>query len=297
MDHLKNAQDKHSKSPYNYALISQKYDCDISALPHAYVSNESQASNQTSSFLMEYFSISGIGAHLLGRPLIYPGSIQVLQYLLSMHLEEGRANLILKESGRRAVIQTADGNSIDTIFVDRQKRGTPQGSTLVICCEGNAGFYEIGIMSTPVAAGYSVLGWNTPGFAASTGLPFPQQVQAAADAVMQFAINKLGFAPENIIIHGWSIGGYPASWLAEHYPDIRGLILDATFDHVLPLAIPHMPAFMSGLVKTVIETRFNLCNGEQASRYFGPITLVRRRSDEIISIVYGYCSNSLSVCP
>ena len=26
-----------------------------------------------------------------------------------------------------------------------------EGKTLVICCEGNAGFYEIGMMGTPVA--------------------------------------------------------------------------------------------------------------------------------------------------
>lgn len=42
------------------------------------------------------------------------------------------------------------------------------GSTLVICSEGNAGFYEIGIMVTPLEAGYSVLGWNHPGFGGST---------------------------------------------------------------------------------------------------------------------------------
>jgi hypothetical protein len=38
----------------------------------------------------------------------------------------------------------------------------------VICSEGNAGFYEIGIMVTPLEAGYSVLGWNHPGFGGST---------------------------------------------------------------------------------------------------------------------------------
>lgn len=42
------------------------------------------------------------------------------------------------------------------------------GSTLVICTEGNAGFYEIGIMVTPLDLGYSVLGWNHPGFGWST---------------------------------------------------------------------------------------------------------------------------------
>ena len=38
----------------------------------------------------------------------------------------------------------------------------------VICCEGNSGFYEVGCMVTPMEAGYSVLGWNHPGFAGST---------------------------------------------------------------------------------------------------------------------------------
>ena len=47
-------------------------------------------------------------------------------------------------------------------------RGSQEGSNLVICCEGNAGFYEMGIMATPLTAGYSVLGWNMPGFAFST---------------------------------------------------------------------------------------------------------------------------------
>lgn len=53
------------------------------------------------------------------------------------------------------------------MFVDR-RNSTPNGSTLVISCEGNAGLYEIGIMSTPIEAGYSVIGWNHPGFGGST---------------------------------------------------------------------------------------------------------------------------------
>jgi len=38
----------------------------------------------------------------------------------------------------------------------------------VICTEGNSGFYEVGCMCTPLEAGYSVLGWNHPGFWGST---------------------------------------------------------------------------------------------------------------------------------
>ena len=41
---------------------------------------------------------------------------------------------------------------------------------------------------------------------------------------MQFAINKLGFQVENIVVMGWSIGGYTATWLAKNYPEIKGLV-------------------------------------------------------------------------
>ena len=44
------------------------------------------------------------------------------------------------------------------------------------------------------------------------------------DSVMQFAINKLGFQVENIVVMGWSIGGYTSTWLAMNYPEIKGLV-------------------------------------------------------------------------
>jgi hypothetical protein len=53
------------------------------------------------------------------------------------------------------------------MFIDRRNT-TQNGNTLVVCCEGNAGFYEIGITGTPIESGYSVLGWNHPGFGGST---------------------------------------------------------------------------------------------------------------------------------
>ena len=98
------------------------------------------------------------------------------------------------------------------------------GETLVLCCEGNAGFYEIGVMATPLECGYSVLGWNHPGFYGSSGRPYPHQERCAVDAVMQFAVTKLGFTVDNIVVMGWSIGGYTATWLAVNYPDIKGLV-------------------------------------------------------------------------
>lgn len=157
---------------------------------------------------------------------------------------------------------------------------------MVICCEGNAGFYEIGIMATPISLGYSTLGWNHPGFYGSTGTPYPEQETMAVDAVMQFALHQLGYKLENIVVMGWSIGGYSATWLAMHYPDIGGLVLDATFDDLLPLAIPRMPASLSGLVTRAVTKYINLCVGDQLAHYTGPVRIIRRDHDEMICTRY-----------
>ena len=79
-------------------------------------------------------------------------------------------------------------------------------------------------MGTPLALKYSVLGWNHPGFEGSSGQPFPNQDKNAIEAVVQFAIYHLGFAVEDIILYGWSIGGFSTLWAASCYPDVKGVV-------------------------------------------------------------------------
>lgn len=228
--------------------------------------------------------LSYIAIHTFGRRMIYPGSVSVLKPLFDPMLRKGRAHLIEDCGGERNKLLTIDGNEIDSIFIDRRhKSNFPNGKYLVICCEGNSGFYEYGITTTPVEAGYSVLGWNHPGFGSSTGIPFPDQETNAVDAVVQFAIHKLRFKPEDIIIYAWSIGGYSATWAAMNYPDVKGLVLDATFDDLVPLALARMPPSWRGLVVRTIRDYMDLNNGEQLCRYKGPVLLVRRVRDEMIS--------------
>ncbi|MPC84013.1 Protein ABHD16A [Portunus trituberculatus] len=52
------------------------------------------------------------------------------------------------------------------------------------------------------------------------GSPYPGQEQNAVDAVMQFAIHSAGFREEDILIYGWSIGGYSSTWAAMNYPQV-----------------------------------------------------------------------------
>merc|ERR1712062_874516 len=68
-----------------------------------------------------------------------------------------------------------------------------------------------------------------------------------------------------------------------NYPDIKGVIIDASFDELLPLAIPRMPNFLAPLVSYSVQRFVSLNIAEQLKKYHGPIQLVRRTMDEMIS--------------
>ena len=279
-------------TPENKALISV-YDFDFGAWPVEFSNlNSGQASfvkNLTEQTFWEkckglpVYVSSWLMLHSFGIKLIYPGSIQLLQASISTPLQEGRAQLVMEKSGQRSKVVSSDGNSLDTMFFDRRGKNGEKGDILVISCDGNAGFYEIGVMGTPIEMGYSVLGWNHPGFGGSTGTPYPQQEANAADAVMQFAIQKLGFTPDQIILHGWSIGGFTTTCIAMNYPEVKGVVIDASFDQLLPLAVPRMPACLEPLVSGAVQNFISLDISGQLRLYNGPVRIIRRALDEMVT--------------
>ncbi|BES98451.1 alpha/beta hydrolase fold [Nesidiocoris tenuis] len=281
----------------------KRYDFEFSAWPvefefdkkFAVLKADSQVSwrSLVSSLVGSPCSIVGfLVMHTFGIRLLYPGSMSVLNFILRQAQMEGRINLIEKLGGERFKLKTVDRNYIDSMFVDRRKTNSSKGRILVVCSEGNAAFYENGIMSTAIDAGYSVLGWNHPGFGSSTGMPYLEQEQNAMETVMQFAIKDLKFAPDHIILFGWSIGGYSTAWAASLYPDVKEVIVDATFDDVLPLAQNQMPDFLDSIVRTTIRCYADLNVTRLLAEYPGPIRMVRRSEDEIISIEPGNVSTN-----
>ncbi|XP_036101678.1 protein ABHD16B [Molossus molossus] len=224
-------------------------------------------------------------AHSLGRWLVYPGSMFLMTRALLPLLQQGQERLVERYHGRRAKLVARDGNEIDTMFMDRRQQPGSQGHGLhlVICCEGNAGFYEMGCLSAPLEAGYSVLGWNHPGFGGSTGEPFPQHDANAMDVVVKYALHRLHFPPTHVVIYGWSIGGFTATWATMTYPELGALVLDATFDDLVPLALKVMPQSWKGLVVRTVREHFNLNVAEQLCGYPGPVLLLRRTLDDVVS--------------
>uniref|UniRef100_A0A1B0G8V5 Uncharacterized protein n=1 Tax=Glossina morsitans morsitans TaxID=37546 RepID=A0A1B0G8V5_GLOMM len=226
--------------------------------------------------------IAYLGMQTFGIRMAYPGCLKLLENYMRPILVTGRAKLIAETNAQRFKIRTLDCNEIDTIFVNNRGRSM-NGEILIICSEGNASFYEIGIMSTPLSLKYSVLGWNHPGFGCSTGKPFPEQEKHAIDAVVQFAICRLGFLINEIVLYGFGIGGFSSLWAATCYPAVRGVILDAAFDDVLYLAQLRLPQCLSGIVRLAVRSYCNLHNAELVQKYPGPISLIRRTEDQIIA--------------
>ncbi|VIO92512.1 Hypothetical 54.7 kDa protein F37A4.1 in chromosome III, putative [Brugia malayi] len=232
-------------------------------------------------------------AYSFARVLVYPGSAALLNKLIQSFLIENRRKLVVEKGAMRGVLMTREGNRVDSMFVDRREQGE-NGDILVVTCEGNAGFYETGIMPTPLTLNYSVLGWNQPGFGESSGMPTPKQTVASIDAVIQYAIHKLGFEEEQIVIYAWSIGGFPATWAAANYPNIKALILDATFDDLLPLAEAKMPRSWAPLVEFIVRTYFDMPIAMQLTAYNGPLVLIRRTQDEMIITTEGTSEERLA---
>lgn len=154
------------------------------------------------------------------------------------------------------------------------------GKILVIVSDGNAGYCERGLCQSWIDAGYSTLAYNAPGCGESTGTPYYDQICDAAEAVMVLA-KQLGFNPEDICAYGWSIGGFASCWLAANYP-VRALILDATFDSILPLAESTIFGAFPNIVRFAIGYYFNMNLSKLIERYSGPVTFIRRRYDEVI---------------
>lgn len=230
-----------------------------------------------------YNFVASFVATVVARRLIYPGSWLIIQGALWPQVVKGRAALTIDRQGIRHKLISSTGDDIDAFFIDRRNQTKYRnGSVLMITCEGNAGFYELGLANTAAEAGYSVLSWNHPGFGGSSGLPWPQNECAAVDVVAQFAWRRLGFQREDTVVFAWSIGGFPAVYLAANEPRLRGLLLDAVFDDVLPLALNSMPPLIGPLVRRVIRTHFNLHVGDYLAMYDGPVLFIRRADEEII---------------
>ena len=90
-------------------------------------------------------------------------------------------------------------------------------------------------------AGLSVVGYDYSGYGLSGGTPSEHQAYQDIQAVYRYTVDELGVPPEQIVIHGRSVGGGPSLYLAMQEP-IAGLILESTFTSAFRVVLP-VPLF------------------------------------------------------
>lgn len=175
-------------------------------------------------------------------------------------LHQLRAELHVRYNAQHQWVRTPGGRKIDGMFIscegsvdgsvaeENEGRGdvaskeetplkddaeTPafSGPTM-IWCNPNAGYYETMVYESHwldlyLRQGCNVFLFNYSGFGRSSGHPTPSALAADGDAIVEF-LKKRGVT--QIGIHGRSIGGICACYVAHRHPDvIKVLVADRTF--------------------------------------------------------------------
>ena len=79
-------------------------------------------------------AVSWVMAHSIGRILLYPGSIGLLQKVLNNALVTGRQFLIENYNAARYKLEARDGNHIDCIFADNRDLEQPLAKGCLFIC-------------------------------------------------------------------------------------------------------------------------------------------------------------------
>lgn len=125
------------------------------------------------------------------------------------------------------------------------------------------------------ASGFSVFAVEYPGYGTSTGEPDERTIYAANRAALHHLREKLGVKTENVVLHGRSLGGGPATEIASR-ENVAGLILECTF----------VSAFR-------VMTRWPLLPGDKfrnlskLTRVRCPVLVIHGRQDRVIPFWHG----------
>ena len=174
-------------------------------------------------------------------------------------------------------VVTEDGEEIDVWWMP-QDGGIP-----ILFCHGNAGNLEdrILIFQYLHKAGFQILAFDYRGYGASSGKPTEKGLYTDGEAMWEFATQKLGIDGSNWILHGRSLGGGVASYLAEQH-EAKALVLESSFTSLVDVAsdkYPYLP------VRSMARHHFPTL--ERLTRLNIPLLVVHSPLDRTITDHHG----------
>jgi fermentation-respiration switch protein FrsA (DUF1100 family) len=164
-------------------------------------------------------------------------------------------------------LTTRDGDGLAALFVP-----APQSTVAVLFAHGNA--EDLGQMGGFLSAyanlGVSVLAVDYPGYGLSAGEPSEPGAYAAARTGLDFLLRS-GYPPEQVVLHGRSLGGAVAAHLAVGRR-VAGLILESTFTSAFRVMLP-----FDGLPGDRFDTLAKIAGVE------APVLVIHGTRDEVVS--------------
>jgi uncharacterized protein len=174
--------------------------------------------------------------------------------------------------------QTSDKIKLHGWFVPADKeRG------IVLHCHGNAGnishcLYMIRIWNR---LNMSTFVFDYRGFGLSEGNPHESGTYKDAEAAWRYLTGTRNIPPNKIIIHGRSLGGSIAAWLAQkHHPKI--LIIESSFTTIRDVAEKH---FQGSPLLSILTYKYNSIDFIKNAAC--PVILIHSRDDELIPFELG----------
>ncbi len=159
----------------------------------------------------------------------------------------------------------------------------PAGGThAVLYFHGNASYTGASIlpMRAAAAAGWDFICISPRGYPGSTGAPEPGFLHDDALAAWRYATGTLGFSPDQVVLHGRSLGGgMVGELLGEVQP--AGVVLESSFRSMARLVQQKIPVFPMGLI-----LRYPLRTEERAP-ISAPVLILHGDADETIPVAHG----------
>ncbi|OQS05932.1 hypothetical protein THRCLA_02003 [Thraustotheca clavata] len=159
-----------------------------------------------------------------------------------------RADLIVRHNGRQVWVHGLDKNEIDCMFIPGTGLSPTNTERTIILCNPNCGLYEFHHFQSDWIQFYTKLGinvflFNYRGYGRTKGYPSPEANNRDGMAIVSFLYKDCGI--KRIAIHGESIGGMVATYVAKNAEGIELLIADRTFAN-LPAVAQRLVASWAG---------------------------------------------------
>jgi len=171
-------------------------------------------------------------------------------------------------------INTPDGEAL-TAWYSPAERGCPT----LLFFDGNAGRPEIqsGRWERIHDRGLGFLAVYYRGYSGSTGEPSESGLRIDAQSGLSW-LQRRGIEPNDVIVHGYSLGSGPATWLAATHA-VGGLILEAPFSSMSGLMTEKFPLYPFDLF-----LRDRYASEEWIGALDEPVLMVHGDADRLIPV-------------